>query len=128
MAAGAVRVKGLRELTRDFRNLSKELKGELNKELRKAADPVAKDAEGLALTEIRNMPASPHWAGMRIGVSLAQGVVYMVPSARRAGGSPRPGLAPQLLEQMDRALEQNQDQVVGRVDDMLGRLAGENGW
>ena len=131
MATGAVRVRGLKELTRAFKAISKDLSKELNAELREAADPVKQEGEHLALTRIRNMPRSPEWAGMRIWISKARGVVFMVPAARgrRLRGSSRPNLADLLMERaMEPALAANQGEVVDRVDRLLGRLAGENGF
>lgn len=125
---GAVRVKGLKELTRAFNGMSKDIAQDLVWELEEAADPVRKEAEQLATTRIRNMPATPHWATMKIGVSKAKGLVYMVPFARRRSGSTgRPNLADLLMTRaMDPALEHNEDAVVKRVDDLLGRLGGEH--
>ena len=130
MAAGAVRVRGLRELSRDFKRMSKDLSDDLTDALKEAADPVKETAQHLALSEIENMPASPHWARMRIGVSRAQGTVYMVPAARRrSSGRSRPNLATLLLDRsMDPALDKHSDEVVDRVDKMLGDLAGANGF
>lgn len=126
--AGAVRIRGLAELQRDFRKISKDLTKELRNELKEAAEPVRAAAESKALSEIRNMPRSPHWAGMRVGVA-GRGMVYVVPRARRRGGSGRTNLKTLLLERaMDPALEEKRDEVLDRVDRMLGRLAGEHGF
>lgn len=127
MATGAIRIRGLRELNRDFKKISKDLGKELRSELKEAAEPVRSTAEKLALGRIRNMPRSPHWAGMRVGVTAKS--VYVVPQARRRGGSGRANLATLLLERaMDPALEQKQDEVVEKVDDMLGHLFSRNGF
>jgi hypothetical protein len=131
MAIGTVRVRGLKELSRDFRRISKDLSDELVDGLKEAADGVRSDAEDLALGKIRNMPLSPHWAGMRIGVSRAQGLVFMVPAARsrRRKGSGRSNLKNLLLERaMDPALAKNADGVVKNVDNLLGKIAGQNGF
>lgn len=124
---GAVRVRGLRELTRAFNGMSKDIAQDLVWELEEAADPVRKQAEHLAITRIRNMPASPHWATMRIGVSKAQGLVYMVPFARKRGGSGgRPNLADLLMgRSMEPALEANESEIAERVDHLLARLGDE---
>lgn len=127
--AEAIRVIGLKELSRDFKRMSKELSDELVGELKDAAQVVADDAEQLALTRIRNMPRSPRWAGMRIGVSRAQGLVYVVPAARSKRRIKRPNLAALLLDEaMDPAVEKNASKVVDRLDDMLGRIANGNGF
>lgn len=127
--AEAIRVIGLKELSRDFKRMSKDLSDRLVDELKEAAQVVADDAEDLALTRIRNMPRSPRWAGMRIGVSRAQGLVYVVPAARSRRRTHRPNLADLLLEEaMDPAVEKNQKKVVERLEEMLDRLANSNGF
>ena len=126
---GAVRVRGLRELSRDFRRMSGGISDELVDGLKAAAEDVRTDAENYALTRIRNMPRSPHWAGMRIGVSKAQGLVFMVPSARGRGGRGRANLATLLMERsMDPALQQNASSVERNVSGVLDKLAGRNGF
>lgn len=132
MASGAtVRVEGLRELSRAFKRISKDLSDDLVKELKAAGDDVKEDAESFALGRIRNMPQSPRWSGMRIGVARAQGLVYMVPLARsrRRPGGGRSNLGDLLMDRaMDPALEKNAAGVVRKVDDLLDRLAGVNGF
>jgi hypothetical protein len=129
--AEAIRVVGLKELSRTFKRMSKELSDDLTDELKEAAQVVADDAQELALTQIRNMPRSPRWAGMRIGVSRAQGVVYVVPAARarRRPGRARANLSDLLLEEaMDPAVAKNQDKVVRKLEDMIDRIASQNGF
>lgn len=128
MPLGTVHVRGLKELTRDFKKISKELDRELVGELKEASEPVRKGAESLSLTRIRNMPRSPDWATMRIGVSRAKGLVYVVPAHRRGRGSSRPNLSGLLLTQMESAVEQNEDEVVRRIDGMIDRLGRHNGF
>jgi len=127
MAAGAVRIRGLKELQRDFRKMSKDLAKEVREELKTAGEPVAERAQELALSEIRNMPRSPDWAGMRVRATARS--VYVVPQRRRRGGSGRSNLADLMMDRaMDPALDQRQDEVVEALDKMLGRMAGENGF
>lgn len=130
MATDAVRVKGLKELTRAFNGMSKDIAQDLVWELEEAADPVRKTAEPLALTTIRNMPRSPRWATMKISVSKAKGAVAMFPASRRQrGSSGRPNLADLLMDRaMDPALEANETEVVKKVDDLLERLGDEHGF
>lgn len=124
-----LKVEGLQPLIRSFKNMGGDVHKELNDSLRAAAAPVETDAEHLAMTRIRNMPRSPHWAGMRIGVSVARGVVFMVPAARSKRTRKRRKFGDLLLERaMDPALERNAVKVEHEVDRMLGRLAGENGF
>lgn len=112
-----------------FKNLGGEIHKELNDALKETAQPVADEAELLAMTRIRSMPRSPHWAGMRIGVSVARGVVYMVPAARSKRTRKRPNLAELLLERaMDPALEHNAAKIETAVENMFDRLTRENGF
>jgi len=129
--AEALRVHGLRELTRAFGKISKDLSDEVRDELLDAVEPVKERAEQLALSRIRNMPLSPDWADMRTGVSRARGVVFMVPAhrSRRRSNQKRPNLGDLLLDRaMDPALEQEADSIVRGVEHALDRLAHRNGF
>ncbi len=129
MATGAIRVRGLKELTRDFRKISKDLNKEMTRKLKDAAEPVRTGAEQKALSSIRNMRRTPRWAEMRIGVSTAQGRVYMVPQARRAGGSGRTNLKGLLLDRaMDPALEDKSDEVTDNINNLLGHIFDDHGF
>lgn len=122
MAAGAIEVQGLTELLRAFRGISKDLDKKLTKTLKDAAEPAAAQAEDFALGHIRNMPRSPRWAGMRIGVARRQGEVYMVPRARaRGGGRKRPNLNPLLLVEMEAAVQMK----AADIENALGRLVDD---
>lgn len=125
MAAGEVRVQGLRELNAAFGRLSVELKAELAAGLAAAAEPVRSTAEQLAGSNIRNI--GDQWSQMRVGVTSK--VVYVAPKRRRRRGSPRPNLAGLLMDRaMQPALEEKAVEVYTLVDVMIGRLAGENGF
>jgi hypothetical protein len=124
-----VNVRGLGELQRDFRKMSKDLDKDLVKQLKEAADPVKVEAKSLALTEIRNMVYSPRWAGMRIGVTGARDLVYMVPSAKGRGGRSRSNLSGLLFDKaMEPALERHEEDVIERIDQYLGNLGDEYGF
>jgi hypothetical protein len=124
---GTVHITGLAELNRAFRKISGGLDKEMKEALLKAADPVKVRAESLALSRIRNMPGSPHWADMRIGVSAR--AVYMVPRARGRGGRARPNLKGLLLDRaMDPALDEKQDEIVEGVGKMIDHLSRANGF
>lgn len=127
MASGTVRVTGLAELRRAFRNISKDLDKELRGALIEAASPVKDLAEQFALGGIRNMPKSPDWADMKTGVT-GRAVVYVAPFRRNSGGSPRPNLKGLLQQQMDTALDRKQADVVKNVEQMLDDLADHNGF
>lgn len=130
MTAGAIRVHGLKELTRDFKRISKDLDKRLTGELEKVAKPVADDAEQRALTSIRNMPGSPDWAAFRIGVSRARGVVFMVP-ASRGRRRKRPNLSSLLLTRaMDPAAtaEENERLVHDGLSDLIDHITDKHGF
>lgn len=127
MAAGEVRVEGLRDLNRAFARLGASVKKEMVGELAAAAEPVRAAAARLANQGIRNMPLSPRWSEMKVGVT--QSLVYVAPKARRRRGTPRPNLAPLLMDKaMQPALDDNQAEVVARLELMIDRLGGETGF
>lgn len=131
MAQGTVRVNGLRELTRAFNILSKELSVEVTSSLLEGVEPVKERAQQLALARIRNVPQSPEFAEMRTGVSKARGVVFMVPAwrSRRRPNRRRPNFGNLLLERaMDPAVAEHADDIVRGVERTLDHLARENGF
>lgn len=123
-ASSAVRVEGLRELNRAFARADRKLKKELTGSLREAAEPVRAAAEHRAATEIRNIGEGDPWSLMRTGVTTK--VVYVAPKQRGArgrGGRRRPNLAGLLMDRaMAPALAANREQVVHRVDGLLGSI------
>lgn len=125
MAVGEVRVEGLRDLNRAFARLGAGVKKELVGELALAAEPVRAAAVELAVSGIRNI--GPRWSQMRVGVT--QSLVYVAPKSRRRRGSPRPNLAPLLMDRaMQPALDENKEEVVTRLGLMIDRLGGESGF
>lgn len=120
--AGAVRVKGLKELHRDFRKMSKELSKDLDKELKKAAEPVREEAAS------RFQAYSPSSAsGFRVRTK-GFGRVFVEQRKRRTTGK-RPDYGSlQMRRALLPALGSKQDDVVKAVDRMLGRLGGEYGF
>ena len=107
--------------------MSKELSQEMRDELKKAGEPVGETAEMYALGRIRNMPRSPEWAEMRVGVTAKS--VYVAPSQRGGGRRKNKKYAPLMLRKsMEPALEKNEAKVVKALDDMLDRMAGRNGF
>ena len=129
--ARAVRVNGLRELTRAFAKIDKDLSNEVRDELLDAVEPVKERAQQLALSRIRNMPQSPEWAEMRTGVSRARGVVFMVPASRsrRRPNRRRRNVGELLVERaMDPAVDEQTDEIVRGVEHVLDRLGRENGF
>lgn len=119
----AIRVEGLRELSRAFAVADKTLSRELRKRLREAADPVRVDAEGLASSRIRKIGLT--WSRMRVGVTRTS--VYVAPRERGlrgiAGPRMRPNLAGLLMERaMIPSLEANIAGVTEAVDDVLATV------
>lgn len=87
--------------------------------LKEAAEPVRVAAEGLAASRIRDVGAG--WSKFRTGTR--SGVVYVAPRARRRGGSPRPRFGVLLMTRaMLPAVEQEEDEVVRRVEGLLDRI------
>ncbi len=122
---GAVRVKGLRELQRAFRDADKQLNKDLRAALRDVAEPVRAEAEERAVADIRNI--GDDWSRMRVGVT--QKLVYVAPKerGRRTRGNPliaRPNLAPLLMERaMAPALESQENEIARGLGEMLDDLA-----
>lgn len=126
-ALAETRISGLRELLRALNKINREVANEVKEELKTAAEPVRALAESYAFGGIRNI--GNEWGEMRLGVSLAQGSVYIVPARRNSGGSPRPNLGTLLLDEaMLPALAKKQDSVVEAVGDAFDRLAFRSGF
>ncbi len=118
-------VTGLRELQRDLGRYAKDVKKEVRKELQTVAEPIRAKAQNLAAANIRNI--GPTWERMRIGV-ISSGV-YLAPKSRRRGGSPRPNLAPLLLDDaMQPAVDGSEEMVTVALEVMLDRLGNANGF
>lgn len=119
----------MRELIEANVSIAGRIDDELIDELEQAAKPAETTAESLAVTTIRNMPRSPQWANMRIGVSRPESIVYMVPFQRGRKQARRPNLANLLLQRaMEPALEQTAPEIEKQVDKMMVRLAASNGY
>jgi len=125
--AEAVRVRGIRELERAFRLADKSEQKLLRQELKTAAVPVQRAAEGMALGRIRKM--SPAWAAMRIGQKRS--VVYIVPKqkgrrSRQNRNLRRPNLKTLLLDRaMIPALNSRKDDVVRGLEHMLASVGNQ---
>lgn len=125
--ADKVLVKGLRELQVATTLLQKGLASDIREGLKSAAEPVRREAEISAGSEISGMVRSRvKWQGMRVGVTKS--LVYVAPTQRstRQPGRARPNLAPLLLNKaMLPALAHNagkvEQEVGDAVDDALRR-------
>jgi hypothetical protein len=101
--------------------MSKELTKEVRDGLRKAAEPVRDDAHA------RFSHVSPRSAlGYKVRVRQ-RGVAVEQSRKRTTGKRPDFGVM-QMREALLPALAAKSDEVVERLDDVLGRLAGENGF
>lgn len=123
-SVGEVYVRGLPELNRAFKSISKDLGKEMRAELVQVGEPVRSAAEVLAVENISHI--GDRWSRMRLGVTSRS--VYVAPKARRRRGSSRPNLAPLLAKEMEAALERNTEHVVAGLEHMIDRLGGENGF
>jgi hypothetical protein len=121
---GAIAVRGMEDLQRAFRALSRDLGNGVREALEAAGDPVRSAAERLAVQEISRIGIP--WSRMRVGVTRTS--VYVAPVQRgvKSRGRQRlrrPNLAPLLLERaLDPALEQNRDRVEDEVLETLDDL------
>jgi hypothetical protein len=120
--AGTVRVRGLKELHRDFKKMSKELGKEVDRELKAAAAPVREDAAS------RFQGYSPRSAsGYRVR-SRGFGQVAVQQSRRKTTGQ-RPDFGSlQMRRALLPALYAKEDEVHRAIDRMLGRWGGEYGF
>lgn len=117
-----IRVRGLADLNRALAKADKQVRVGVRKELRQAVEPVRRDAQSLAVSEIPTIGGA--WSRMRVGVT--RDLVYVAPRQRgvKTGPRKRPNLAELLLGRaMVPALDRNADDVEERIDDMLGRVA-----
>lgn len=118
-----VKVEGLRDLQRAFKEADAKLDRELDVTLRRVAEPVRGDAERFAVSSITRIGIP--WSRMRIGITTSS--VYVAPVergrlSRRNKALARPNLAPLLLTEEVRALERNRGRIIDGVDDLLARV------
>ncbi len=135
MPTGArINVKGLAETYRAFGNISEDVQDELRDGLEEVGKPVQALGERYALERIRNMPRSPAWAEMRIGVSKREALVYMVPdntgrAGRGRGKRKRKNLASLLMNRaMDPAVEDNVETTERELEKVIDKLSRREGF
>lgn len=122
--AAAVHVEGLAEMNRAFARLDRDIKTKKTGELKKLVEPPRSAAEDNALSNISNIGSV--WSGMRVGTSTS--LVYIAPKARRRGGSPRGNLAGLLMDAMQSAVDEHQEQIVEGLEHWLSKLESEAGF
>lgn len=123
MASASVEIEGLREFQRNLAKINRGAAGAVRKGLRRAASPVAKHVQTVAVRDIRNV--GPAWSRMRIGAPAGQ--VYIAPRARNRGGSPRPNMAGLLGHSMRSGVRDKRSEFIRDVErefDDLARSAG----
>lgn len=127
-ATTGVTVIGLRELTTAFAKIGGEVQTEFRASERQIAEPIRRDAESLAGSQIRNMHRSPRWMKMRTGVSRS--LVYVAPRQRGVKGrgyDPRrrgKKFADLMMNRaMDPALKRHTAEVERDVTQLLDRVA-----
>lgn len=121
MSSATVRVRGLGELQRDFRKMSKDLAKEVRGELREVAEPVRAEAQRLL---------APLDAGSAAGYKVrvrTRGVAVEQSRRRTTGRRPDWG-ALQMRRVLLPALASQQSHVFRGLERMLDRLAGNNGF
>jgi 16S rRNA U516 pseudouridylate synthase RsuA-like enzyme len=117
----------MRELSAAIARAGKDSRRELRAAFVEVAEPVARDAQSLALAKISRMAASPRWSMMRVGVTRTS--VYVAPKKRGVttrGADPRrrPNLADLMMDRaMQPALEQNEHEIEAAVEHALDRVA-----
>jgi len=132
-ATQGVRVLGLTELVRAFKIMPVQVVEEFTDELEEAAEPVRLAAQTKAVTSMRNMARTREWSAMRVGVSRRSATVWVAPQLR---GGKRKNTQRQrdvFSERMqsralDSALAENEGRVLEKVEDMLDRIATNNGF
>lgn len=117
MPTEAVRVRGLKELQRDLRKVSREVEGDLRTELKRLGEPVRVEAERLAQAQ----GWGDKWSRARVG--YASGIVYVAPAARRTTGTPRRNFGVLMMtREFMPAVENKRADVEAGVEKMLDRL------
>jgi hypothetical protein len=121
-------VQGLDELLKATRRFSKDLASDMIGELEEAAAPVRSATTQYMLAELVNVPSTPEYAAMRIGVARANSAVYGAPQWRsRRAGTPRPTFGDSIRSRMERAVTDKAGDVEKRMGDFLDRLADDWG-
>lgn len=121
MAQQTVRVSGLRQLNRAFREVDKALAKELRDELRDAAGIVAEDARS------RFQSISPSSAAGFKPRARAAGAFVEQSKRRTTGKRPDFG-ALQMTRALLPALEAKEGEVIDRVEQMLDRVGDRAGF
>jgi hypothetical protein len=115
-----VRVYGVKEVNRAFRQVDKALAVQFGNDLKAAAAPVVQAAK-----------AKEHWQGASVGTIRARRVgpvVYVEQSARKVTGLRGDYGGLQMRQALMPALDENADEVFVSVDHVLDKYAAEAGF
>lgn len=121
-----IRVTGLVDLNAALLLCSRDVRVGLRAELATIGAPVARSAEALSVSRIRNMSRSVEWSAMRVGQTPH--TVYVAPRqrGRRFGNRKRPNLAPLMLSRaMIPALQLHEQQIEDKTEAFLHRVAAD---
>lgn len=118
MASSTVRVKGLRETVRAFNKLDRGITRQLQKELKKEAQPVVSSAQA-KIGRYQGARAAS------IGPRAAGGSVFVTQRAKKVTGQ-RPDFGALQMRRMLEALDENRDRVVDGIEDALDRFINAN--
>jgi hypothetical protein len=123
-------VSGFTQLERDLKATSPLMLKAMRTGLTLAMQPIKKDADALARSQISGMKRAkqkpPPWSEQRIGQTTKE--VYMAPTekgarARQSSSLRRPNFAALMLgRSYDPALESNRVQVLNTVDNVIGTV------
>ena len=120
-----VRILGLRELNRAFRQVDRSMHAELRTRLKEAAEPVRARAEALAFGEISNIGG--RWGRMKTGVTSS--LIYVAPATRPSGGSSRSNFGALLMTRaMLPAVEEKMEEVTHELEEWIGGLSRRAGF
>jgi len=120
MADLTVRVYGVQEVNRAFRQVDRSLASEFGKDLKLAAEPVVRAAK-----------AKERWQGASIGTIRAKRAgarVYVEQSAKKVTGKRGDFGALQMRQALIPALDENAAEVFAEVDHVLNKYADHAGF
>ena len=121
MAAGSIKVKGLRELQRDLRKADKQLAKDLRSELKEAGDIIRTEASSLFSRYDARSAAGYRTRVRQKGTAVEQSL------KRTTGKHPQWG-ALQMRVALLPARSSKAPEVERRLEDMLDRLGKDNGF
>jgi hypothetical protein len=122
--AGTVRVRGLTELQSALKGCEVDVRQFDRKVLKQVGDPVAREAEQVAQSTIRNIGGP--WSRMRVG--LTSRLVYVAPAQRGGRGNSRPNLARLLGRAMEQALAVKEPEVIAKLERALDEIGARHGF